>query len=91
MVSISSEVVREFREYERFATTALTAALLPVMRRYLDRLGRRTKRMGIRDRPRISNSFGSIVSLRAAKERPVGYPVLGSKRRCDRGVLHRHT
>ena len=71
MVSISSEVVREFREYERFATTALNAALLPVMRRYLDRLGRRTKRMGIRDRPRISNSFGSIVSLRAAKERPV--------------------
>ena len=71
MVSISSEVVREFREYERFATTALNAALLPVMSRYLDRLGRRIRRMGIPNRPRISNSFGGIVSLRAARERPV--------------------
>ena len=71
LVSLSSEVVREYREYERFATTALNAALLPIMRRYLERLGRRTRRLGIPDRPRISSSLGSMVSLRSARERPV--------------------
>ena len=71
LVSISTDVLREFREYERFSTTALNAALLPVMRRYLDRLGRRVRRLGVRDTPRVSNSFGSTVSLRTAKERPI--------------------
>lgn len=38
-VSLSSEVAPEFREYERASTTAATAALRPIMGRYLERLG----------------------------------------------------
>jgi N-methylhydantoinase A len=70
LVSISSEVLREFREFERFSTTTLNAALLPVMRRYLDRLGRQVKRLGVPSPPRISSSYGGTVALRTAKERP---------------------
>ncbi len=70
LVSISSEVLREFREFERFSTTTLNAALLPVMRRYLDRLGRRVKALGVSSPPRISSSYGGTVALRTAKERP---------------------
>ena len=70
LVSISSEVLREFREFERFSTTALNAALLPVMRRYLDRLGRQVKALGVSSTPRISSSYGGTVALRTAKERP---------------------
>ncbi len=37
-VALSSEVLPEFREYERASTTALEAYVRPVMRRYVDRL-----------------------------------------------------
>lgn len=71
VLTVSSDVLREFREYERFATTVLNAALLPVMRRYLDRLGRRVRRFGIRAAPGVSSSFGSTVALRVAKDQPI--------------------
>ena len=38
IVSLSSEVQPEFREYERFSTTVLNAYLQPVMARYLAQL-----------------------------------------------------
>ncbi len=37
-ISISSEILPEFREYERASTTAINAYLSPVMGRYLNRL-----------------------------------------------------
>ena len=71
LVTISSDVLPEFREYERFATTALNAALLPVMQQYLGRLASRVRRLGATARPRVSNSFGSTVSIRTARESPI--------------------
>ena len=38
LISISSEVVPEFREYERSGTTALNAYLAPIVGGYLRRL-----------------------------------------------------
>ncbi len=40
-LSISSEILPEFREYERASTTAINAYLSPVMSRYLNRLKQR--------------------------------------------------
>jgi N-methylhydantoinase A len=40
-VTVSSELLPEFREFERASTCALDAAVAPVMRRYLDRLQER--------------------------------------------------
>ena len=70
-ITISSDVLREFREYERFTTTTLNAALLPVMRGYLGRLRRKVRRMGVRVKPRISTSLGGVTSFAAGEQRPV--------------------
>ncbi len=37
-VSVSSDVQPEFREYERFSTTAINAFLQPEVSRYMDKL-----------------------------------------------------
>jgi len=63
-------VLPEIREYERTATTALNAALSPVMGTYLDALA-----SGVDDRglptPRIMASNGGLIAADAAAERPV--------------------
>ena len=47
-VSASSDLVREEREYERFSTAVVNAALLPIVRDYLERHGRRRAGAGHR-------------------------------------------
>ncbi|RMG89118.1 MAG: hydantoinase/oxoprolinase family protein [Chloroflexi bacterium] len=42
-VSLSSEILPEYREYERTATTVINAYVTPVMRRYLTRLATQLK------------------------------------------------
>ena len=64
-VCASHEVVAEFREFERTTTTVLNASLGPVVSRYLERLGERTRAMGIVT-PKIVQSHGGVASLREA-------------------------
>lgn len=45
-ISLSSDVVPEYREYERFTTTVLNANLMPIMDRYLKRLENDLKGIG---------------------------------------------
>jgi N-methylhydantoinase A len=45
-LTISADVIPEFREYERFSTTAINAFLLPVMDRYLASLDGALQREG---------------------------------------------
>jgi N-methylhydantoinase A len=71
LVSRSSAVLPEYREYERFVTTALNAALRPVAGRYLRRLVGRVRDAGIAAHPRIMQSNGGIMSAAAAEERPI--------------------
>ena len=68
-VSISSEIIPEFREYERMATTVLNAYLGPVVRRYMQRLADRLTGMGLRVVPQITQSNGGIMSVHAASTR----------------------
>src|SRR5688572_17029462 len=42
-VTLSSDLAPEYREYERLATTVLNAYVMPVMKRYLRDLSRRTR------------------------------------------------
>jgi N-methylhydantoinase A len=44
---LSSDVLPEYREYERLSTTVLSAYVAPVMRRYLERLGRSVPRLEV--------------------------------------------
>ena len=77
LVSISSEVMQEFREFDRFSSTVLNAALLPVMRGYLDELSNRTRSFGISSPPLICSSYGCNVSIETAKEMPITTMVSG--------------
>jgi N-methylhydantoinase A len=61
-VSISSEVLPQFREYERFSTTAVDAYLTPVVAKYLERLGEETAAAGLPE-PAIMQSSGGVLPL----------------------------
>jgi N-methylhydantoinase A len=69
--SASSDVLAEFREYERLSTTVLNAYVGPVMNRYLGELEERVKRLGLPVRPHILLSNGGVATLAHARERPV--------------------
>lgn len=71
-VSTSNEVVAQFREYERFSTTAINARLAPVMSSYLDRLQERLDEMKFGGADvLIMQSNGGMASIREVSKRPV--------------------
>lgn len=70
-VSISSEVVAEFREYERFSTTALNAYVGPRTQRYLHRLREKIAASGIRVEPLTFHSNGGLLPVQTVEELPV--------------------
>ncbi|WP_435358500.1 hydantoinase/oxoprolinase family protein [Haloarchaeobius sp. DFWS5] len=70
-VSLSSRVLPEIREYERTQTTALNAALKPVMERYIGRLESRVASRGVGVDLKIMQSNGGIITADSARDRPV--------------------
>jgi N-methylhydantoinase A len=71
-VSTSNEVVAQFREYERFSTTAINARLAPIMSSYLDRLEMRLREANFTDaNVLIMQSNGGMASIRQVSQRPV--------------------
>lgn len=71
IVSLSSDVLPEFKEYERMSTTVVNAYVRPTMQRYLSHLETRLKDIGIRSNLHIMQSNGGIMSAQAAGEMPV--------------------
>ena len=67
----SSEVVPEFREYERFSTAVINAYLLPVIDRYVKALGTRLDRAGYRGPVLTMSSAGGVMDLDTARTLPV--------------------
>ncbi|MEW6107522.1 MAG: hydantoinase/oxoprolinase family protein, partial [Bacillota bacterium] len=70
-VSCSSEVLPEFREYERTTTTVLNAYLGPVVSSYVERLKGRFREAGVRAPISIVQSSGGICSADVASRKPV--------------------
>ena len=74
-LSISHQILPEFREYERASTVVVNAYLQPVMQQYLENLERRTRSSGrsgaTRSRIFVMQSSGGITSLRSAAREPV--------------------
>lgn len=73
-MSISHQILPEFREYERMSTVVVNAYLQPVMANYLRNLERRAKETGACARaPRIfvMQSTGGITALSTAAREPV--------------------
>src|SRR3712207_7519680 len=61
-VSLSSEVLPEFREYERFSTTAADAYLAPKLAAYLKNLAGKAEEVGVPS-PLIMQSSGGVVGI----------------------------
>lgn len=64
-VSLSSEVLPEFREYERFSTTAADAYLGPKLAAYLKNLDEEVEGAGMPE-PLVMQSSGGIIDLEVA-------------------------
>jgi len=70
-ISVSSEVLPEFREYERLSTTVLNASVGPRMARYLDRFLDRVRSLGIAHAPFTIHSNGGLMSAASVRQFPV--------------------
>ena len=71
-VSISHEVLPEFREYERTSTTVLNAYVAPRMQHYLDRLRSRLVEVGVKVEPLTFHSNGGLMPMKTVeRENPI--------------------
>ncbi len=71
MVSLSSQVSPQMREYERFNTTIANAYIKPLMKSYLGRLHQQLAGEGADCPIFLMHSGGGIMSLESAAEFPV--------------------
>jgi N-methylhydantoinase A len=70
-ISVSSEVLPEIREYERFSTTVANAYVKPLTKRYMTALNDRLTELGFKGKLYIMLSSGGITSVDTAREFPV--------------------
>ncbi|MGH9504685.1 MAG: hydantoinase/oxoprolinase family protein [Terriglobales bacterium] len=73
-LSVSHQILPEFREYERTSTVVVNAYLQPVMQRYLEKLDRRMRSSSpsaSRSRIFVMQSSGGITALSSAAREPV--------------------
>lgn len=71
MISISSEVSPQMREYERFNTVVANAYIKPLMKSYLGRLEGRLWDEGVNCKIFLMHSGGGIISIESAADFPV--------------------
>ena len=76
-VSISSELVPEFREFARMSTTVLNTYLGPVMKKYVNNFQDSIRKAGISVNPYITQSNGSIISISETIGSPIKTAVSG--------------
>jgi len=76
-VSVSSEILPEYREFERFSTTALNAYVGPKVSQYLDLLASGLTDGGINAPLRIMGSNGGTWSAAAMAHEPVNTMLSG--------------
>ena len=71
IVSLSSEVAPEFREYFRASTTVINACIRPVVGRYLENIETRLRQEGVPAELLVMQSSGGVLTFGAASEKPV--------------------
>lgn len=71
LITTSSTILPEFREYERTMTTCLNALLMPIVGDYLGRLSRRLEAAGYGCELRIMKSSGGLSSAAQILHQPV--------------------
>jgi len=67
-VTLSSEVLPEFREYERMSTICINSFVMPKVNKYVADLEGRLKKMGVASDLYIMQSNGGVITARMARE-----------------------
>lgn len=70
-VVTSSDVVPEFREYERFISTIVNASLVPIVREYFREFARGSASLGVPAPPVVVSSSGGVFTTEIAATRPI--------------------
>ena len=76
-ITLSSEILPEFREYERANTTVMSAYLRPVIEKYMKKLENGLSRMGFNGDLHIMQSNGGIFPISAAQQKAVNVILSG--------------
>ncbi|WP_236792963.1 hydantoinase/oxoprolinase family protein [Amycolatopsis sp. GM8] len=76
-VTLSHELSREYREYERTSTAVLDAYVKPIVRRYLEDLEGELARRGFGGRFLMTRSGGGAMTVGTAREQPVSLILSG--------------
>ena len=71
LISLSSEVAPEFREYFRASTTVINAGIRPVVGAYLNKIQTRIRESGVVAELLVMQSGGGVLTFDAASDRPV--------------------
>lgn len=72
LVTCSSEIAPEYREFERTSTAVVNAYLMPTISAYLNDLSDRMQKIGVSTPLSVMQSNGGVASRSAMTERPVG-------------------
>lgn len=76
-LSVSSEVIPQYREYERFSTVGLNAYIGPKVASYIARLKEELGRLGVRTGLHLMTSASGVATAEAAIKRPVNLLMSG--------------
>lgn len=76
-VTVSCKLAPEFREYSRMSTTVLNSYLGPVMKNYVNNFRRSIADIGIQVEPYVTQSNGSIISIKETIDCPIKTAVSG--------------
>lgn len=76
-LSVSSEVLPQYREYERFSTVALNAYVGPKVARYIRRLEAELRELDLRTGLHLMTSASGVATAEGAAERPVNLLMSG--------------
>ena len=76
-VTVSSDVLPEIKEYERFCTTVANAMVGPVVQFYLTRLAQRLQEAGLPRPPLIILSHGGVATVEEAGRLAAGTALSG--------------
>jgi N-methylhydantoinase A len=82
-VTASSEITREWREYERANTAVLNAYVQPIIERYFDRLEQALGEAGVRCTYSAMQSNGGTTSFEWAKAHPITLMESGPAAGCN--------
>ncbi|WNS74741.1 hydantoinase/oxoprolinase family protein [Bacillus sp. DTU_2020_1000418_1_SI_GHA_SEK_038] len=70
-VSLSSDIAREWREYERVSTTVINAYIAPIVKKYLNILEKEVEKRGFKKDIYIMQSNGGVMTSKIAKRLPL--------------------